>query len=106
MKKKSENIYANLDIDIPTVKGVLIEKFKEPVIIDNRIMWYDKNENLHSFHGFPSLIILEAFACQVFWYTHGKYIKSEYIKFKSESEIIAEKIKARNFARRADGRRI
>lgn len=103
MKKKSGNIYTNLDIDIPTVKGVLIEKFKEPVIIDNRIEWYDKNELLHSFHGFPSRIIVGVYNYNILWHVHGECIKLVVIEHKSESKIIAEKIQDRNFARRAKG---
>lgn len=108
MKQKNKNWYNDLKIDIPTVHGVLIEKFKEPVIDDyGRIRWYDKNDLLHSFNGFPCCIEVRKIEreCFLVWNNHGVYIKSLILKMKLESEIIAEKIKARNFQRRAKAKK-
>lgn len=102
--KKTGNMYANLKIDIPTLRGVLIEKFKEPFYANGFIVeWCDKNDELHSFNGFPSSIVHIAYTkgYVIKWHKHGVEIRKTIILKKTESEIIAEKISARNFQRRA-----
>ncbi len=108
MNKNSENLYTNLNIDIPTLHGVLIEKFKEPVVSYWAIRWNDRNDELHSFNGFPSCIERSIFnrVCYLRWHKHGKEIKSLTVQIIPRSEIIAEKIKARDFQERAKKREL
>jgi hypothetical protein len=102
--KMESNIYKSLTIDIPTLNNFLFEKYVEPSIInDHEIKWYDKNGALHSFNGFPSSIEKRLSGRQYYlcWHKHGNQIKTHIISVKTESEIISEKIAARNFEGRA-----
>lgn len=99
-----QNIYKKLKIDIPTLNGVMIEKYVEPNFIDKQfILWHDRNEKLHSFNGFPALIMKQSTGrvYSMAWYKHGEKIKITQIDYKSETEIIGEKIKNKNFEERA-----
>ena len=101
--KKTGNLYTNLKIDIPTLRGVLIEKFREPNVTEWTIHWFDKNDELHSFNGFPSCINRQVFSKEYYlrWHKHGVEIKTLTVPIKSESEIIAEKLANKNFQERA-----
>ncbi len=95
-------MYTNLKIDIPTSRNVFIEKFIKPYITnEHEIEWRDKNEELHSFNGFPACIDKRKLDYILGWYNHGICIKLTSVEMKSQSEIIAEKIANRNFAGRA-----
>ena len=101
--KKTGNLYTNLKIDIPTLHGVLIEKFREPHVTEWTIRWLDKNDELHSFNGFPSCIDKSIFTKNYYlrWHKHGEEIKTLTMNVKIESEEIAKKIASRNFKERA-----
>jgi hypothetical protein len=100
------NIYESLDIDIPTLHGVLIEKYKAPDIDGDYMSWRDKIGRLHSFNGFPSRIVkrhAREHSHFMYWSKHGELIDALKIERKSEIERISKKIAARNFEERAKG---
>ena len=102
--KNQNDIYYNLTIDLQTLNNVIVEKFVKPsVITDKEIMWYDKSGLLHSFNGFPSYIEKRENGKYylIRWHKHGFEFKTHIEIIKLKSEIIAEKIKARNFQERA-----
>ena len=102
--KNRNNLYTNLKIDLPTLNNVMVEKFIKPsVVTDKEIIWYDKSGLHHSYNGFPSYIEKrenEKYYL-IRWHKHGFEFKTHVEIIKLKSEIIAEKIKARNFQERA-----
>ena len=108
MKNSSTNTYSSLTIDIPTLNGVMVEKFKEPIVESDSsgvvdMNWHNKSGLLHSHNGFPSSINIRMKGRHItmWWHKNGEQIKSDCITIKTQSEIIAEKIAARNFQERA-----
>ena len=112
--KNVNTTYENLNIDIPTRNRVMVEKYVAPFYVSENltaprlyIEWRDKNEELHSFNGFPSIIKINKNVDFIFkWHKHGEKIRTLRIEKKSpESEIIANKIATRNFEERAKKKR-
>lgn len=104
MKNNNDsNIYQKLTINLTTINNVLVEKHIAPSFIDDKhIIWY-KRGILHSYNGFPAYIEkrLTGSYYLVEWFKNGKKIKSVSLSNKPKTEIISEKIAARNFEERA-----
>jgi len=106
MHTEKDTTYVNIIFDIPTFRGVMVEKFKSPttfVYASNLqgCIWKDKDGQIHSFNGMPGeILIIEQQKCRCKWYKHGEFIKEIEIVKKLEHELIAEKIKIRNFNKR------
>ncbi len=97
------NIYQKLTINLTTINNVLVEKHIAPSVIDERhIIWY-KRGVLHSYNGFPAYIEKKLGGSYyiIEWCKNGKIVKSVSISNKPKTEIISEKIAARNFEERA-----
>jgi len=98
--------YLNLNIDIPTLTGVMIEKFKQPSSCTKELMlWKKRDGELQSFNGMPAFIRIGPNQISVIWVNNGKPIKEMYIEVKSKINFIADKIKSRNFEQRAKGKK-
>ena len=82
----------------------MIEKFKQPSeCIKDKAIWRDRDGELHSFNGMPAFISISNVNCiiSLLWFKNGALTKEIYIDVKSEINIIADKIKSRNFEKRA-----
>lgn len=98
--------YSNLEIDIPTLTGVMVEKFKQPSSCkEDVITWYNRDGQLQSFNGMPSFIRIGPNQISMLWANNGKPAKEVYIEVKSKIDFIADKIKSRNFEQRAKGKK-
>lgn len=98
--KKKNIMYADLKIDIPTLNGIMVEKFIAPYR-DNDDLWYwrDNKDEHHSFNGMPAYIRQDRQEYVLIWFKHGEKVHSLIINKKLEHEIIADKRKNRNFTK-------
>lgn len=96
-------IYQKLTINLTTLNNVLVEKFIAPSIIDERYIIWHKRGVIHSYNGFPAYIEkrLAGNYYIVQWFKNGKIMKHVSLSNKPKTEIISEKIAARNFEGRA-----
>jgi len=98
--------YLDLKIDIPTLTGVMVEKFKQPSICKDTLMsWLNRDGDFHTFNGMPSFIRINPTNIVLLWSVDGKIVKDHYIDKKSKIDFIADKIKSRNFEQRAKGKK-
>jgi hypothetical protein len=98
--------YSNLKIDIPTLTGIMIEKFKQPSSCKEEvILWKNRDGQLQSFNGMPAFIRIGSNKIAMIWADNGKPGKEMYIEVKSKIDFIADKIKSRNFEQRAKGKK-
>jgi len=98
--------YSSLKIDIPTLTGVMVEKFKQPSSCKTEVItWMNRENQLHSFNGMPAFIRIGPNQISVLWANNGKPGKEMYIEVKSKIDFIADKIKSRNFEQRAKGKK-
>lgn len=72
-------MYVDLTIDIPTLNGVMVEKFIAPCS-DNESLWHWRNsrDKYHSFNGMPAYIRQEFNKrdYMLIWFQHGQKINS------------------------------
>jgi len=97
------NIYQKLTINLTTLNNVLVEKHIAPSVIDERHIIWHKRGVIHSYNGFPAYIEKQLAGNYyiVRWFKNGKIMKHVSLSNKSKTEIISEKIAARNFEERA-----
>ena len=98
--------YSDLKIDIHTLTGVMVEKFKQPSSCKKEVItWINREGQLQSFNGMPAFIRIGSDQISILWAINGKPVKEMYIEVKSEINFIADKIKSRNFEQRAKGKK-
>lgn len=105
-----KNPYKKLKISLPTLNGVMVEKFIAPSVslqpdLGNwvELYWFDKYGCPHSFNGMPAWIVImpDGKQYRLNWYKHGEKIKESILTIEEETKEISNKIKLRNFQERA-----
>jgi|ERR1035437_194867 hypothetical protein len=95
--------YRNLEVDIPRINRCIVEKFTKPSIMNDTILiWYDKQDRLHSYNGYPSMIYFERRQSEAkvnyamvefYFHNHGKHIKTIVMKMEIKNKkLILKKL--------------